>query len=95
MIIGKKPPRKQKLRTYLKLKNTFHYESYLNMSNQHHQQAMTRFCISAYTLVIDRGQYTIPKTPLHDRKCGHCTLREIEDEHNFFTRMSDIWKTQR
>ena len=72
-----------KMRTYLKFKNTLHYESYLNMNNQHHQKAMTRFRISAHTLAIERGRYTIPKTPLHDRKCGHCTLKEIEDEHHF------------
>ena len=44
---------------------------------------ISKFCMSAHYLNIERGRYTKPKTPRNDRICPHCT--SVETETHFFT----------
>ena len=43
--------------------------------------ALSRFRAGLHTLKVERGRYTIPRTPLHLRLCAVC--QEIEDEKHF------------
>ena len=42
---------------------------------------------SAHNLRIERGRYTTPKTPVHNRVCQHCP-EKVEDEFNFLKQCS-------
>ena len=53
---------------------------------------MTKLRISAHNLQIETGRYTVPKTPIENRKCSHCGL--IEDEFHFLLECS-LYNTER
>jgi len=72
-----------KMRTYNVFKNSFVMEDYLSLKNEHFRKALTKLRISAHTLAIEKGRYTIPPTPAIDRICKHCPGRRIEDEYHF------------
>ena len=41
--------------------------------------------ISSHSLRIEKGRYTIPKTPIDERICLYCNLNCIEDEKHLLT----------
>ena len=43
--------------------------------------AFSRFRAGSHTIEIERGRYTIPRTPINERLCITCS--EIEDEKHF------------
>ena len=70
------------LRNYKTYKSEFGMEPYLNLiSNLRYRNALTRLRTSSHILEIERGLYTIPKTPVCDRICRTCNV--IEDEIHF------------
>ena len=74
-----------KLRTYLKLKNNFGCEKYIQLiKDLKVRSSITKFKISSHKLKIESGRYTKPFTPLENRKCERCDLNLIEDEIHFF-----------
>ena len=56
--------RGNKLRTYATFKYQFLCESYINTLNFRERKALSMFRISAHKLEIERGRYTVPKTPV-------------------------------
>ena len=70
------------LRNYKTYKSAFGMEPYLYLiSNLRYRNALTRLRTSSHTLEIERGRYTIPKTPVCDRICR--TYNVTEDEIHF------------
>ena len=73
-----------KLEFYNKIKHSFQYESYLNISNHTYKTALSRFRISAHRLAIETGRYS--KTNREDRFCTYCNLTNgtfpIENEEH-------------
>ena len=54
-------------------------EPYLyRISTLRYRNALTRLRTSSHTLKIERGRYTIPKTPVSDRLCRTCNVTEDE-----------------
>ena len=43
--------------------------------------AISKLRTSSHALAIERGRYTNPKTPVHERLCHSC--EKIEDEYHF------------
>ena len=71
-----------KLRSYMKFKNTFETEKYLSsMTQTNSRKYFTRLRISAHDLTIERGRYQKPKIPLDLRLCEKC--KTLEDEAHF------------
>ena len=67
------------LRNYKTYKSEFGMEPYLYLiSNLRYRNALTRLRTSSHTLEIERGRYTIPKTPVCDRICRTCNVTEDE-----------------
>lgn len=72
-----------KLRTYATFKCQFSCESYLNVLKFRERQALSKFRTSAHKLEIERGRYTVPKTPVCNRICKQCNTGLVEDEEHF------------
>ena len=70
-----------KLRTYSKYKSSFKLEKYVLHFPLHKRRNITKLRISAHNLKIETGRYTVPKTPIENRKCFHFGM--IEDEFHF------------
>ena len=47
------------------------------------RQALSKFRISAHKLEIERGRYTVPKTPVCSRIRKQCNIGMVEDEIHF------------
>ena len=70
------------LRTYNVVKTRFGTEPYLSaVKNIKFRIAISKLRTSCHALAIERGRYTNPKTPVHERLC-HC-CKKIEDEYHF------------
>ena len=67
----------------LLLNISFLCESYINTLNFRERQAVSKFRISAHKLEIERGRYTVPKTPVCNRICKQCNIGIVEDEVHF------------
>ena len=70
----------------LRINNTFKLEfgmaKYLDIvTDKRYRTAITRLITSSHTLEIERGRYTIPRTPVTDRLC--CVCKVVEDEEHF------------
>ena len=81
-----------KLRTYKKLKGSFHCEPYIiNVRKRNQRCELTRLRCSASLLGIDRLCYTRPVTPLDQGICNYCypyyTIPDlkspVDDEFHF------------
>ena len=72
-----------KLRTYAIFKSQFKPEEYLKLNCNNQRRTLSQFRISAHKLAIERGRYTIPKTPVSNRLCTNCNLGQVEDELHF------------
>ena len=82
-----------KLRTYNKLKTSFHMEPYLStIENEQHRKAVTQLRLSSHPLNIEaqRGIITNPK----DRICQLCDENQTENEFHF-TMCCPAYQTQR
>ena len=74
-----------KLRTYVQIKTNFGYEKYLDLIDESKtRKTVTKFKISSHKLKIEFGRYTKPLTPIEERLCDKCDMREVEDENHFF-----------
>ncbi len=71
-----------KLRTYMKFKNEFKFEQYLNLHNVKVRAAIAQFRLSAHHLRIETGRHTRPYTPADKRYCLKCNVSLIEDEQH-------------
>ena len=70
------------IRYYNSHKTVFCVEEYLDtISDIRYRTALTRLRTSSHTLEIERGRYTVPRTPICDRLCIHCN--DVEDEIHF------------
>ena len=73
-----------KLRTYRLFKSDYCIEKYvrgfLNRSERSH---LAQFRLGILPLKVETGRYTSPITPIEDRLCIFCNLREIENEIHF------------
>ena len=85
---GDKIKTEAKMRSYIKFKTHFNYETYLDSLQFQHRKSLSRFRISAHNLPIERGRYTRPKTPEEDRTCPNCPS-EIGNEIHFLTDCKD------
>lgn len=72
-----------KLRTYKLFKSSFEMENYLWLQIPRYRISLCRLRTSSHHLEIERGRYTIPKTPAESRICKQCNLNEVEDEIHF------------
>jgi len=76
-----------KIRTYNLHKIDFGLEPYLDhVHDIRFRKAITKLRASSHTLEIERGRYTNPKTPIHNRLCTVCL--EVEDEIHFVVHCS-------
>ena len=65
------------------IKQDFGIEKYLEaISDSRYRRATSKLRASSYTLEIERGRYTKPKTDISKRLCPVCYT--IEDEVHFF-----------
>ena len=70
------------IRYYNSHKTVFCMEEYLDtISDIRYRTALTRLRTSSHTLEIERGRYTVPRTPICDRLCINCN--DVEDEIHF------------
>ena len=73
------------IRTYSLHKREFCLEPYLDaVKDARYRCALTKLRASSHTLEIERGRYTVPKTPTSERVCSVC--QEVEDEIHFLIR---------
>ena len=72
-----------KMCSYRLFKSSPLMEDYLtDVTNECHRKSLTKFRISAHTLQIERGRYTVPYTQRENRFCTHCKDK-VEDEYHF------------
>ena len=73
------------IRTYSLHKREFCLEPYLDaVKDARYRSALTKLRASSHTLEIERGRYTVPKTPTSERLCSVC--QEVEDWIHFLIR---------
>ena len=73
------------IRTYSLHKREFCLEPYLDaVKDARYRSALTKLRASSHTLEIERGRYTVPKTPTSERLCSVC--QEVDDEIRFLIR---------
>ena len=72
-----------KLRTYRLFKSKFEMENYLWLQIPRYRVSLARLGTSSHDLEIERGRYTIPKTPAELRVCRQCNSNMVEDEVHF------------
>ena len=71
----------KKLRFYIKIRQKFENEKYLDILRNNSRFNMTRLRLSCHKLQIELGRHTQPKTVIDQRKCDVCNC--IEDEIHF------------
>ena len=75
------------LRTYRNIKLSFGTEPYIYLvKDRRYRHAISRLRCSSHILHIEKGRYTRPRTPLHERLCYSCNC--VEDELHFVTACS-------
>ena len=63
-----------KLRTYKTFKGSFTREPYIDLVRNRNQRAqLSRIRVSSHTLAVERGRWTKPVTPIHERFCDYCS----------------------
>ena len=67
-------------RLFKKIKQSFVFESYLNLDNKTFRNAITKIRLSSHLFFIERGRWNKPKINAEDRKCALCNT--IEDEYH-------------
>ena len=73
------------LRYYCRCKHKIHNQAkhLATIQNPTMRRYLTNFRISSHNLSIEYGRYTVPPTPLHERKCTLCNCNQIEEEPHF------------
>ena len=75
------------LRTYRNIKLSFGTEPYIYLvQDKRYRHAISRLRCSSHILHIEKGRYTRPRTPLHERLCYLCNC--VEGELHFVTACS-------
>ena len=70
------------LKTYNLIKTRYGIEPYLHkVKNFKYRTAIAKLRTSSHSLEVERGRYTKPKTPAHQRLCFMC--KTVEDEFHF------------
>lgn len=85
-LINNQDPKhgKPKLRTYCRIKDSFHLEPYLLSGDLKARKMWTRFRISSHKLGIEAGRHHKPRPiPIEERLCTKCNTGDIEDEYHF------------
>ena len=73
------------IRSYNLHKREFCLEPYIGaIKDARYRSALAKLRASSYTLEIERGRYTDPKTPISERLCSVC--QEVENEIHFLIR---------
>ena len=84
-----------KLRTYKLFKTNIGIENYLmGHTNIANRKEFTKLRLSAHQLQIERGRYTVPKTPPDQRICKYCTNQCVESEQHFLL-SCPLYRTER
>ncbi len=78
----------KKLRTYALFKNSFKFETYLDViTNFKTRSNLCKFRLSSHTLHIETGRYGKNPTPKEERYCVYCKTNSnssyVEDEFHF------------
>ena len=72
-----------KAATYREFKNRVKFESYLSdIRNRKYRVTCTKFRLSDYCLMIEKGRHKHPKIPREQRLCPFCPTK-VEDESHF------------
>jgi len=70
------------MRVYKQIKTTIDRSTYLDiLETPKYRKVISQLRLSSHYLAIATGCHN--KITLHDRKCTHCTLNDIEDEFHF------------
>ena len=70
------------LRTYKNIESSFGTEPYIYLvKDRRYRHAIFRLRCSSHIFHIEKGRYTRPRTPLHERLCYSCNC--VEDELHF------------
>ena len=84
---------KPKLRTYVKLKENFGVEKYVQLNLSRSQRSLlAQIRMGILPLSIETGRYS--KTKLEDRLCTLCNARKVENETHFLFNCN-FYKTER
>ena len=75
-----------RLDVYKKVKTSFGYEKYLNISNFEWRKGIAKLRCSSHILQVEKGRHT--NQPREQRICRLCDLNEIETEDHFLLRCS-------
>ena len=67
-------------RLFKRIKQSFVFEKYLNISNKTFRIAITKVRLSSHLFFIERGRWRKPKVNAIDRKCNLCNT--LEDEYH-------------
>ena len=67
-------------RLFKKIKQSFHFENYLNIDNKILRIAVTKIRLSSHLFFIERGRWVRPKIDAKNRICDLCDT--IEDEYH-------------
>ena len=71
--------------SYVLFKTTVNIENYLDeIENTKHKTSLSRFRLSNYNLLIEKGRHMRPRLDRNERKCFNCRDK-IEDAHHFIT----------
>ena len=77
-------PNSNKFNFYRTVKSQCFYEDYLDaVTIPAHRIALSKLRISDHKLGVETGRYK--NIPFVDRKCEHCILNQIDDEHHYIT----------
>ena len=68
---------------YVLFKNTFHYESYLDLLPSSLRMFFCRLRLSVHPLRIQTGRYGRNRIARDQRYCLFCNSHDIEDEYHF------------
>ena len=66
---------------YDKIKTSFSFENYLDLSKFSQRKTITKFRCSDHTLEIEKGRHK--KIPRESRLCKLCDSAEVESEEHF------------
>lgn len=64
------------------------------MFKRHSRSLFSKLRVSAHTLMVEKGRYSSPKMPVHERICNQCDLNKVEDEYHFIIECS-LYDSQR
>ena len=63
------------------LKDTYSFETYLNIENDQHRKSISQIRLSSHRLAIETGRWQ--NIPRENRLCTYCNMGTIESESHF------------